>query len=110
VLLALGLTPDPARVAETTPAPDQATQLTDSLFLAYCQPGVGAYFNFMLADETSLAGWQSGLLWSDWTRKPSFSAFADAITQVRAKAVDCNKLKGGIAGGIEAQLAKKAGG
>ena len=34
------------------PAPDQATQLTDALQLAYCQPAVAAFFNFELADET----------------------------------------------------------
>src|SRR5207247_1087893 len=44
------------------PPPDQATQLRDALNLAYCQPAVGAFFNFELADEPGLAGWQSGLL------------------------------------------------
>jgi hypothetical protein len=105
LILSLSLTTDPARPADTSPAPDQATQLTDALFLAYCQPGVGAFFNFMLADETSLAGWQSGLLWADWTRKPSFPAFEAAIAQVRAGTVDCTKLKGGTAGGTAALLA-----
>ncbi len=54
------------------PAPDQATQLADALQLAYCQPAVAAFFNFELADETDLAGWQSGLLWADLTPKPSY--------------------------------------
>src|SRR5205814_8187004 len=36
------------------PAPDQATQLADAIRVAYCQPSVGAYFNFLLADEPDL--------------------------------------------------------
>ena len=41
-------------------APDQATQLSDALQVAYCQPAVAAFFNFELADEANLGGWQSG--------------------------------------------------
>lgn len=67
----------------------QATQLTNALELAYCQPAVGAFFNFELADETDLAGWQSGVLWADGTPKPAFAAFASAIAAVRAGRVDC---------------------
>lgn len=70
-------------------APDQATQIVDSIRLAYCQRNVGAYFNFMLADEHDLAGWQSGVLWADWTPKPSYSAFASVIREVETGAVDC---------------------
>jgi hypothetical protein len=70
-------------------APDQATQLIDALQLAYCQPAVGAFFNFELADESSLAGWQSGLLWSDLTPKPSYVAFRSAVRRVAAGRVDC---------------------
>src|SRR5262249_4840544 len=72
-------------------APDQATQLRDALQLAYCQPGVGAFFNFELADETSLAGWQSGLLWADMTPKPSYEPFKAAVRAVRAGRVDCKR-------------------
>src|SRR5262249_58487204 len=70
-------------------APDQATQLRDALQLAYCQPAVGAFFNFELADETSLAGWQSGVLWSDLTPKPSYVAFRTAVRRVVSGRVDC---------------------
>jgi hypothetical protein len=70
-------------------APDQATQLSDALQLAYCQPAVGAFFNFELADETNLAGWQSGLLWSDLTPKPSYVAFRDIVRRVASGRVDC---------------------
>jgi hypothetical protein len=72
-------------------AADQATQLADALRLAYCQPEVGAFFNFELADEPNLAGWQSGLLWADLTPKPSYAAFKSAIAEVRAGAVDCGR-------------------
>ena len=51
---------------------DQSSQLRDALELAYCQPAVGAFFNFQLTDEINLGGWQSGLLWADGTPKPSY--------------------------------------
>ena len=70
-------------------APDQATQLSDALQLAYCQPAVGAFFNFELADEPNLAGWQSGLLWNDLTPKPSYVAFRTAVRRVASGKVDC---------------------
>jgi hypothetical protein len=73
------------------PAPDQATQLGDALRLAYCQPGVGAFFNFELVDEADLGGWQSGVLWADATPKPSFQSFKQAIADVRAGKVDCTR-------------------
>ncbi len=71
------------------PAPDQATQLADAVRVAYCQPKVGAYFNFHLADESSLAGWQSGVLWADWTPKPSYGAFRRVVSDVGARNVNC---------------------
>jgi hypothetical protein len=70
-------------------APDQATQLTDALRVAYCQPGVGAFFNFEIADEPILGGWQSGLLWADGTPKPSYDAFKAATRGLAARQVDC---------------------
>jgi hypothetical protein len=72
-------------------AVDQATQLTDSLRLAYCQPGVAAFFNFEIADEPGLAGWQSGLLWTDFTPKPSYQPFKDAVRSIAARRVDCER-------------------
>jgi hypothetical protein len=73
-------------------APDQATQLADSIRVAYCQPGVGAFFNFLLVDEPDLRGWQSGVLWADWTPKPSYSAFRQAVREVNEGDVDCSAL------------------
>jgi hypothetical protein len=78
-----------ARDRRSGRAPDQATQLADGVRIAYCQPGVGAFFNFHLADESSLRGWQSGVLWGDWTPKPSFAEFKRAVTDVSARAVEC---------------------
>jgi len=85
--------------ARSTPtgaaAPDQATQIGDALRLAYCQPFVTAYHNFLLFDERRLEGWQSAPLFADGTGKPSLFAFLDAVGEVNAGLVDCDALKGG---------------
>jgi hypothetical protein len=83
--------------ASRGPAPDQATQLTDALNLAYCQPAVTAFFNFELADEPSLAGWQSGLLWTDHTPKPSYQPFKAAVHNVASGRVDCARYARAVA-------------
>jgi hypothetical protein len=85
-------------------AADQATQLTDALRMAYCQPGVAAFFNFEIADEPGLGGWQSGLLWTDFTPKPSYQPFRDAVRTVTSRQVSCNRftqLSAGAAAGAE---------
>ena len=87
--------PEMPAPAETSPAPDQRTQVLDAIRLAACQPFVGAYFNFLLADEPPLTGWQSGPYWADLTPKDSAPAFAQAISQATSGAVDCGTLKGG---------------
>ncbi len=86
--------PAPAHPPDTSPAPDQATQLVDELRTTYCQPYVAADFNFMLEDEPSLGGWQSGLLWADGSRKGSYDAFKAAVAQVNAGTVDCSQVAG----------------
>jgi hypothetical protein len=86
--------PPAAHPPDTSPAPDQATQLLDELRTTYCQPYVAADFNFMLEDEPSLGGWQSGLLWADGTRKGSYDAFKAAVAQVNAGTVDCSQVAG----------------
>ena len=50
----------------------------------------GAFFNFLLADERTLTGWQSGLLWANWQRKPSYSSFQHASFDVADGNVDCS--------------------
>ena len=97
---------DRAVVAPLGGRVDQVSQLTDAIRLAYCQPAVGGFFNFLLADESNLHGWQSGILFSDWTTKPSYQAFKRVIAEVNARRVDCAKLKarikklGGSPGGL----------
>jgi hypothetical protein len=76
-------------VARTLAPDEQAAQVARALRLAHCQPRVAAYFNFLLVDETLLGGWQSGLLWADWRRKPAFEAYRAAIAEVRSGTVDC---------------------
>ena len=90
------VSPEPPDVLppDTSPAPDQATQLTDELRLTYCQPYIQADFNFMLEDEQSLGGWQSGLLWADGTQKGSYGPFKNAIAQVNSGSVDCSLVAG----------------
>jgi len=73
---------------------DQASQLRDALLLAHCQPQVGAFFNFELLDEDRMAGWQSGVLWRDGTRKLSYEALKAAVELVRSGAVDCSSVPG----------------
>ncbi|MGZ8697044.1 MAG: hypothetical protein ACXWZ1_06780, partial [Gaiellaceae bacterium] len=73
---------------------DQATQLRDAILLAYCQPAVSGFLNFGLLDEDRLGGWQSGLLWRDGSRKPSYDAFKSAIAEIRRRDTDCGKVRG----------------
>jgi hypothetical protein len=72
----------------------QAEQLAAAVTLAYCQPAVGGFFNFELRDEVPLAGWQSGLLRPDWSAKPAFLAYLDALRAVRAGTVRCGGWSG----------------
>jgi chitodextrinase len=93
----IGGEPESPAPAETTAAPDQGTQALDAIRLAACQPFVGAFFNFLLADEPILVGWQSGPLWADRTPKGSWDAFHQAIAAAAGGTVDCDALKGGRA-------------
>jgi fibronectin type 3 domain-containing protein len=90
-----GSEPDSPPPAETSAAPDQSTQILDSVRLAACQPFVGGFFNFLLFDEPVLTGWQSGAYWADRTPKDSLAAFRRAIGEVNSGTVNCEALKGG---------------
>jgi hypothetical protein len=79
------------QAAGDAPAVDQASQLSEAIRLAYCQPYVGAFFNFLLADERTLTGWQSGLLWANWEPKPSYFRVRDAVFDVVDGNVDCTQ-------------------
>jgi hypothetical protein len=91
-------------VIDAAPAPpgagrsvrDQAAQLRDAIELAYCQPAVGAFFNFQLADEHRLSGWQSGVLWADWTRKPSYATLKKAVNDVLTQQIDCSRFPAAV--------------
>ncbi len=76
-------------------AADQATQLVDAVRLAYCEPAIGAFFNFLLVDEGDLGGWQSGLMWRTLQPKPSYDAFKQVAKEVATGSVDCAALSGG---------------
>jgi hypothetical protein len=80
--------------AVATDGVDQSTQLKDAILLAYCQPAVTGFLNFGLLDEDRLGGWQSGLLYRDGTRKPSYDTFKAAIEEVRRRDTDCSKVRG----------------
>jgi hypothetical protein len=67
----------------------QAQQLAAAIKLAYCQPAVQALFNFELADDPALSGWQSGLLWADWTPKPSYAAVRAVALAADAGTLRC---------------------
>jgi hypothetical protein len=67
----------------------QAAQLTAAVELAYCQPFVGGFFNFELRDDATLDGWQSGLVRPDWSPKPAFAAYAQALQDAAAGLIHC---------------------
>jgi hypothetical protein len=73
-------------------AATQASQLTAGIELAYCQPYVGAFFNFLLQDEPDLEGWQSGVLWANGDHKNSFEALRQAAAAVASKTINCARL------------------
>ena len=69
--------------------PDQASQIASAVALAYCQPYVGAFLNFELWDDPSLAGWQSAPFSADGAPKPSAAAFQRAFLEANTHAIDC---------------------
>jgi hypothetical protein len=111
----IGGEPDYPTPSADSPAPDQATQLRDAIRLAYCQPYVDAFFNFLLWDESEMTGWQSGLLWADGTPKASYAPVRQAIREVDQRTVDCGQVKGAPAaastanggGGHQAQSGRR---
>ncbi len=70
-----------------------AAQLVDAVRFAYCQPYVASFFNFLLTDERRLAGWQSGVLWADGSKKPAYAAMRGVIREVRSRTVNCMALR-----------------
>jgi List-Bact-rpt repeat protein len=70
-------------------APDQATQIGYAVRLAYCQPFVEGFFNFLIWDERDLHGWQSGSFWADGTPKDSYAAFQKVIGDANLRRIAC---------------------
>jgi hypothetical protein len=83
---------DPLPDSDTL-ASDQATQIVSAIRLAYCQPHVEAFFNFLLWDEQRLEGWQSAPFWFDRTPKGSYAAFREVIREVNEGDVECSTLR-----------------
>jgi hypothetical protein len=73
--------------------PTQSTQLVEGIELAYCQPYVTAFFNFLLWDEFDLARWQSGVFWADGTKKASYDALRRVVAALRTGGIDCRALR-----------------
>jgi hypothetical protein len=74
----------------TGPGLDQPVQLADAIRVAYCQPAVGAFFNFHLYDERDLAGWQSGVFWPDGQPKAAYQALRKTASEVNSRSINCS--------------------
>jgi hypothetical protein len=74
-------TSPPDRYVGVSPAL-QALYLGQAALKVYRQAGVTMLINFMVRDEPSLAGWQSGLFTTGGTAKPSYRAFGLPLAQV----------------------------
>jgi hypothetical protein len=53
---------------------------------------VTGVFNFLIRDEPDLAGWQSGLLWTDGSSKDSYAPFRETVREVNERRVDCARV------------------
>jgi hypothetical protein len=60
----------------------QARYIGQAALRAWQQPGVTMLIQFLVRDEPSLGGWQSGLFSAAGTAKPSLHAFALPLAQV----------------------------
>jgi hypothetical protein len=59
-----------------------ARHLASAAHRAYAAPYVDMLIHFLVVDETSQAGWQSGFFTTRGVQKPSFTAFRFPLTQV----------------------------
>jgi hypothetical protein len=60
----------------------QAEYIGEADLRVWQQPGVTMLIHFLVRDEPSLGGWQSGLLTVGGTAKPAYHAFALPLAQV----------------------------
>ncbi len=65
----------------------QAKYLAAAALRVWQQPGVTVLIHFLVRDEPSLGGWQSGLLTVAGTPKPSYHGFALPLAQVSRSGV-----------------------
>jgi hypothetical protein len=77
-----------------TDGKSQSEQLVAAISLAYCQPAVGAFFNFELYDEHRLGGWQSGLLYANGVHKAAYWAFKQVAADSAQGNIDCTTVRG----------------
>jgi hypothetical protein len=89
-------------------AKSQSQQLVAAISLAYCQPAVGAFFNFELYDEHRLGGWQSGVFYANGERKASFAAFKQVAALSASSAIDCSTVQGAPADREKAASGRRA--
>jgi hypothetical protein len=73
-----------SEVAATVDEATQAAYYVQAFKLALCQPNVIGILDFHVVDESSLAGWQSGVYYADGTPKASLAAVRDAASAARA--------------------------
>ena len=79
---------------ETITTEEQGAQFERAVELAYCQPFVRGFFNFLMWDEARLEGWQSGPFWADRTPKSSYEDFKQVIADATAGRIDCATVDG----------------
>ncbi|MGI8607375.1 MAG: hypothetical protein ACR2L0_09555 [Gaiellaceae bacterium] len=79
---------------ETISPEEQASQFEHGVELAYCQPYVQGFFNFLMWDEARLEGWQSGVFWADQSPKDSYEDVKRIIAAAAAGRVDCSTVDG----------------
>jgi hypothetical protein len=60
----------------------QSLYIGQAALRVWQQPGVTMLIHFLIRDEPSLGGWQSGLLTTAGTAKPAYHAFALPLAQV----------------------------
>ena len=71
----------PDRLLGVSPAV-QATYLGQAAAKVYKQAGVTMLIHFMVRDDTSVGGWQSGFFTSSGTAKPAFRAFQLPLAEI----------------------------
>jgi hypothetical protein len=71
----------PDRLLGVSPA-RQAKELGEAAYRAWAQPGVTMLIQFLVRDEPTLGGWQSGLFTAGGSAKPSRYAFSLPLVEV----------------------------